>query len=272
MRWNDFQLLDYAADLKMDALFLQDSLDPGKDDPAHWRKVKAYAADKGLHLETGDRRSAAEEPDAMETSRQRCSRASSLAAAMGSPIVRCLHAGDRAHLPPGSVDQHIETMIRLLKSVRSQAMDANVKFAIENHKDLQAWEMRQVIEGAGKEFVGSYLDTGNPVFVCENPLTTVEVLGPLCADGPSARFGVYETPQGAAVQWVPLGEGSGRFQEVYRAAAGDRFAGLRVCEADHGPSARNHALSSSRRSGEATRNARARICAISRLGQARPAV
>ena len=49
-------------------------------------------------------------------------------------------------------------------------MDAGVKIAIENHKELQAWETRQVIEAAGKEFVGSYLDTGNPVFVAEDPL------------------------------------------------------------------------------------------------------
>ena len=100
------------------------------------------------------------------------------AKAVGSPLVRCLLAADRAHLPPGTIDQHIETMVRLLRSVRSQAMDANLKIAIENHKDLQAWEMREVIEAAGKDFVGSYLDTGNPVFVVEDPLTTLEILGP----------------------------------------------------------------------------------------------
>jgi sugar phosphate isomerase/epimerase len=212
MRWNDFQLLDYAAQLKMDALFLQDSLDPDKDDPAHWRKVKAYAAEKGLHIETGVGAVLPKSPGAMEASRQLLLKGITMASAMGSPIVRCLHAGDREHLPPGPVEQHIETMIRLLKSVRTQAMDANVKFAIENHKDLQAWEMRQVIEGAGKEFAGSYLDTGNPVFVCENPLTTVEHLGPYALTVHLRDSAVYATARGAAVQWVPLGEGAVDFK------------------------------------------------------------
>ena len=60
-------------------------------------------------------------------------------------------------------------MIKLFRAVRSQAMDAGVKFALENHKDLLCWQTRQVIEGAGTDIVGSYLDTGNPVFVMETP-------------------------------------------------------------------------------------------------------
>ncbi len=207
LRWNDLQLLDYAASLKLDAMFLQDSLDPDRDKPEHWRKVKAYAAERGLHLETGVGAMLPKTPDAMDGSRKSLLHGVEMAAAMGSPIVRCLHAGDREHLPPGPVDQHIETSIRLLKSVRSQAMDAGVKFAIENHKDFQAWEMRQVMDGAGKEFVGSYLDTGNPVFTVEDPMTTLEILGPYALTVHLRDSAIYETPHGAAVQWVPLGEG-----------------------------------------------------------------
>ena len=126
---------------------------------------------------------------------------------MGSPLMRCLAASDRAHLPPGPPEQHIETMIKLLKTVRSEAMDAGVKIAIENHKDFQAWETRTFIEGAGKEFVGSYLDTGNPVFVLENPMTTLEVLGPLAVTVHLRDSVIYEHPRGVAVQWVALGDG-----------------------------------------------------------------
>ena len=92
-------------------------------------------------------------------------------------------------------------------------MDLGVKIAIENHKDLQAWETRQVIESAGKEFVGSYLDTGNPSFVLEHPLTTLEELGPYAVCVHLRDSVVYETPRGVAVQWVPLGEGTVDFRE-----------------------------------------------------------
>jgi hypothetical protein len=136
------------------------------------------------------------------------------AAAMGSPVVRMLLAGDRDHLPPGPPAKHIETMIRVLRAVRSQAMDAGIRFAIENHKDLLCWETRQVIDGAGKEFVGSYLDTGNPVFVMEDPMQTVETLGPVAVMLHLRDSVVYETRGGIAVQWVPLGEGVVDFSAI----------------------------------------------------------
>ena len=212
MKWTDFQLLDYAAGLKLDAVFLQDSLDPEAQNPAHWPKVKERASQLGLHLETGAGAVLPRSPEGFNKSVQILRDGINRAAAMGSPLMRCLAAGDRAHLPPGTPEQHIETMIKLLKAVRSEAMDAGVKIAIENHKDFQAWETRTFIEGAGKEFVGSYLDTGNPVFVLENPMTTLEQLGPLAVTVHLRDSVIYEHPRGVAVQWVVLGDGVVDFQ------------------------------------------------------------
>lgn len=214
MRWNDRKLLEYTAGLKLDAVFLQDSIDPGTNDPAHWREVKQQAAELGLHLETGTGASLPRTPDRLEASQKLLRDAVKRASAMGSPIVRTLVASDRQHLPPGPPAQHIETMVKLLRSVRAEAMDAGVKFAIENHKDLLCWETRQLIEQAGKEFVGSYLDTGNPVFVLEDPLYTVETLGPVAVTLHLRDSVIYETRGGIAVQWVPLGEGVVDFRQI----------------------------------------------------------
>lgn len=214
MRWHDEKLLDYTAGLKLDAVFLQDSLDPGVNDPAHWKAVKDQAARLGLHLETGTGASLPRTTDRFDASVKLLSDAIRRAVGMGSPLVRTLVASDRASLPPGPVDQHIETMIKVFRAVRSQAMDAGVKFALENHKDLLCWQTRQVIEGAGKEFVGSYLDTGNPVFVMEDPMETLETLGPLAVTFHLRDSVVYETRNGIAVQWVPLGEGVVDFKKI----------------------------------------------------------
>ena len=172
LRWNDMQLIEYAGSLKLDAIFLQDSIDPGSDDPAHWTAVKGAAARAGLWLGTGGGAVLPRDDSEFDRSVKLLRESLRRAAGMGSTVVRTLLAGDRDHLPPGPPAQHIETMIKVLRAVRSQAMDAGVKFAIENHKDLLAWETRQVIDGAGKEFVGAYLDTGNPVFVMEDPMQT----------------------------------------------------------------------------------------------------
>src|SRR4051812_747674 len=53
LKWNDTQSLEYAASQKLDAIFLQDSLDPAVNEPSHWPKVREQAKQLGLHLETG---------------------------------------------------------------------------------------------------------------------------------------------------------------------------------------------------------------------------
>lgn len=207
LRWKDTQLIDYADGLKMDAIFLQDSLDPEAMQPAHWRAVHDYVTSKGMHIETGAGAVLPKSLDGIPASVENLRTAIRRAKAIGSPIVRCLHASDREHLPPGPVEQHIETMIKILRTLRSEALDAQVKFAIENHKDLLSWEMKQVMLGAGTDIAGSYLDTGNPVFVMEDPMTTLEHLGPLALTVHLRDSAIYDTPRGIAVQWVPLGEG-----------------------------------------------------------------
>ncbi|MFN7999267.1 MAG: TIM barrel protein [Bryobacteraceae bacterium] len=218
-RWHDRQLIEYCAAQKLDSIFLQDSLDPGVMAPQHWAEVKAWTREFGLRIETGGGPILPKTPDAsnqiVATLRRNIERAS----AMGSPIVRALVAGDRYSMPEGPVERHIEAAVRILKEVRSQVMDAGLKIGIENHKDLQAWETRQLIETAGKEFVGSYLDTGNPVFVAEDPLTTIEELGPYAVSFHLRDSVVYEQPDGIAVQWVPLGEGTNDFHALLARAA-----------------------------------------------------
>lgn len=214
MKWNDAKLLDYAAGLKMDAIFLQDSLDSRAMDPAHWTEVRAKAAQLGLHLETGGGGIFPKTPDAFESVVAGIRKNIERAKAMGSPIVRCVMAAERAALPPGPIEQHMETLIKVLRAVRTQVMDEGLKIAMETHKDLQAWEYKTVIETAGKEFVGTYLDTGNPVFVLEHPMTTLETLASYALTLHLRDSVVYEHKRGVAVQWVPLGEGIVDFKAI----------------------------------------------------------
>lgn len=218
MRWDDARLLDFAAELKCDAIFLQDSQDPASQDPAHWPVVKKRAAELGLHLETGGGSSLPRRPEQFDERVAYLKGQIRRAAALGSPIVRTLIATDRYALPPGSLEETIETMLRVLKQVRNEAIDHNVKVAIEVHKELQAWEFAELIEEAGRDFVGTYLDTGNPVFVMEHPLTTVETLGKYALTLHLRDSVVYEHPKGIAVQWVPLGEGTVDFKEIIATA------------------------------------------------------
>lgn len=218
-RWNDRQLFDYCIQEKLDAIFLQDSLDPGVMDPKHWAEVRTWAKDAGLHLETGGSALLPKTPAGIPESVAKLRRNIERAQAMGATMVRALLASDRYSMPEGPVERHVETGVRILKEVRQQALDANLKIGIENHKDIQAWRTRQLIVAAGTDFVGSYLDTGNPVFVAEDPLTTVEELGAYALTFHLRDSVIYEHPDGIAVQWVPLGEGTIDFKALVARAA-----------------------------------------------------
>jgi sugar phosphate isomerase/epimerase len=214
MNWNDERLLQFAVENKLDAVFLQDTSDPRANDPSHWAEVKARAADLGLHLESGGGSILPRGPEDMPSKLEQLRGYIARAKGLGSPLVRCLFAGMRSQLPPGSIEQHIETMVRLVKTVRSEVLDAGLKLAFEVHKDLQAWEFKMFLDEAGPDFVGIYLDTGNPVFVLEHPLTTVETLGPYALTLHLRDSVVYEHPRGVAVHWVPLGEGVVDFHQI----------------------------------------------------------
>lgn len=218
LRWTDRQHFEFATEQKLDAIFLQDSLDPRAQDPAHWAEIKAWGAERQLHIETGGGgilpKSADGVPAAIETLKKNIARAK----AIGSPLVRCVIASERAALPPGPEEQHLQTVLRIVRGVKTEAQAAGLKLAIEVHKDFQAWQFAQLVEEV-KDFVGIYLDTGNPVFVMEDPLQTVELLGKYALTFHLRDSVVYEHKRGVAVQWVPLGEGTIDFKAILAKAA-----------------------------------------------------
>ncbi len=218
LRMTDRQHIDQALAWKLDALFLQDSLDPRAQDPAHWTEVKTWAKDAGLHLESGGGgilpKSGAMQGADFDAAVANLKHQIKRSSAMGSPIVRCVCASDRQSLPLPTTEQNQALAIKLLKAVKQETLGANLKLAIEVHKDFQAFEHQQVIEEAGKDFVGTYLDTGNPVFALEDPMLTLETLAPYVLTFHLRDSVVYEHPKGIAVQWVPLGEGTIDFPAI----------------------------------------------------------
>ncbi len=103
-----------------------------------------------------------------------------VAKAVGARVMRCVQGtlADRRN-DQTPLEACMEETIRVFRAVKSQALDLGVKIALENHAgDMQAREILTIIQESGPEFVGSCLDTGNPIWVMENPVVTMEVLGP----------------------------------------------------------------------------------------------
>src|SRR3989449_9221414 len=95
--------------------------------------------------------------------------------------------------------------IKVCQACRKEALDAGVKIAIENHAgDMQAWELVNLIEEAGKDYVGANMDSGNATWAMEDPLTSLEVLGPYAVTTSLRDSAVWESENGATVQWTAM--------------------------------------------------------------------
>jgi 3-oxoisoapionate decarboxylase len=220
LRWHDIQLVDYAASLQLDTIQLSGLGDYESLEPAHLAKVKDHAARVGIQIDAGigcicpaSKGWNPREGNATDY----LLKGLRVAHAVGAPSMRC-YLGGSADRP--NLERCMEVTIQALRSVRSQALDLGVRIAIENHSgDTQAREVKALIEEAGKDFVGSCLDSGNPMWVVEDPLVTLETLGPYVVTTHIRDSAVFEHPRGAAAQWVALGDGSvnfHRFVELYR--------------------------------------------------------
>lgn len=220
-RWKALQLIDYAAAQKLDTIQISSLDDIENLEPAHLQKVKDAAARQGIALDGGI---GCVCPTSKSWSARNGEPAAyvlkglQVAKALGATSMRCFMGAEVDRRENGPIERHIEKTVQVFRSVRQQALDLGVKIAIENHSgDMQARETRMLIEEAGKDFVAACLDTGNPMWVVEDPQVTLEVLAPYTVTTHIRDSVVFEHPKGAVAQWVPLGDGSIDFQKFVAA-------------------------------------------------------
>lgn len=209
--WKALQLIDYAAGLKLDTIQISSLEDFENLEPAYLAKVKDRAAKHGMTLDGGIGCvcSTSKSWSAKHGSPgQYLVKGMTVAHAIGAKAMRCFLGSRPDRLGSMPVEKHMETVIAAFRSVRSQAQDLGVTIALENHNgDVGMREVKTIIEESGKDFVGSNLDTGNPMWMMEDPLEVLEVLGPYAATTHIRDSVVYPTPTGAAFQWLALGDG-----------------------------------------------------------------
>lgn len=217
--WTPEQLLDYSAAQGAKVVHFSEIRFIGGLEPANLRRVRQHAEKAGIELEIGMRSICPTSKmfdAAAGTAEAQITRMIEAATTVGSRIVRAV-LGSAEDRRPGPIERHIDSIVRVLRNVRSKAMDSNIKIAIENHAgDMQAREVKMLIEAAGPEFVGSCLDSGNPLWTLEDPHLTLETLHPYVLTSHVRDSAVWRVPEGAAVAWVRMGEGNVGIDEYVR--------------------------------------------------------
>src|SRR5579863_9217572 len=130
--WTPFQYLDYCAAQGAKVVHFSEIRFIGNLEPENLRKVREYAAQKNIEVEIGMKSICPTSKmfDVMAgTAEEQLTGMISAATTVGSKIVRCV-LGSSEDRTPGPIDKHIESMVKVLRNVKSRAVDANIKIAI----------------------------------------------------------------------------------------------------------------------------------------------
>jgi sugar phosphate isomerase/epimerase len=218
--WKIPQLLDYAASQKVDVLLVSDLDSYDSFDDAYLASLKEKATKSGITLQVGTGGICPTSKRAVTkfgTQEEHLALLIKVAKAVGSPVARCYLGSQDDRKVEGGIFKQIESTVEVLKKVRNQAIDAEVKFAVENHAgDMQAWELAELINAAGKDFVGATMDSGNATWTIETPMTNLEILGPYAVTSGMRDSAIWESKEGAFVQWTNMGEGQVHWQNYLK--------------------------------------------------------
>lgn len=216
-----------AAGISLESCFFDDLAD------GHLAAVKARLDEIGMHrmwawghprgLESG--RSAAAFDDMI--------RHIEIARRLGATVMR-ICAGGRGTRPE-SWAEHRALLVPMLTKACDAAQEAGITLAVENHLDLYAEELRELIDKVGSDRLGICLDTANTVRMFENPADVAALLAPWVRATHVKDVAALRGDPRSFAFWpsVPLGEGSVDLPAVLDILDKAGYRGLLAIEMDY---------------------------------------
>ena len=219
MNWKADELIDYAAKLKVDSLFITDLYAFENFEEAYLIGLRKKAEDEGVQLYVGTWSicpTAVRYKNDWGNADEHLALGIRVAKLLGSPVIRVILGGREDRLTEGGIHRKIDDTVKVLKRGKNRAVDSNVKVAMENHAgDMHSLELVRLIEEAGKDFVGANLDSGNAVWTLEDPIENLRNLGPYTLTTSLRDSAVWKSDKGVTAQWTAMGEGMVDWKEYF---------------------------------------------------------
>jgi len=154
------------------------------------------------------------------------------ARSIGAKVMRIVGGSRRTR--PASFAVHARRLGSMLRKLLPAAEDHGVVMAIENHIDLTADEMTELITGMDSRWLGVCLDTGNNLRLHEDPLVVAEKLAPFARATHVKDIWVRRGDPKDFAFWpsVPLGKGLVDIAKVVGFLKKARYQGLLAIEVD----------------------------------------
>jgi sugar phosphate isomerase/epimerase len=225
MKWKAPELIDYAAKLKCDTLFITDFGPLEKMDDGYLGDLRKKAADVGVKILLGSWSicpTSKKFRDTWGTAEKHLQLGIRAAKALGSPAFRVVLGAREDRNSEGGIEARIADTVKVLKGSRTRCLDSGIRIAMENHAgDMHSLELRGLIEAAGPDFVGANFDSGNAVWTMEDPVQALENLGKYVITTSLRDSAVWESENGVSVQWTAMGDGDTNLKTFFK-----RFAEL----------------------------------------------
>lgn len=219
MKWNASQLLEHAVKLGTDSLFITDFGPFENREDAYLQELRKKAEGQGVQIQLGSWSICPTSKSFRKdwgTAEEHLRLGLRMARALGSPVFRVVLGSGDDRKTEGGIEARIEDTVKVCQACRNQALDSGVKIAVENHAgDMQARELVTLIEAAGKDYVGANIDSGNACWTMEDPIQNLEILAPYVLTSSLRDSMVWESENGATVQWTAMGEGIVDFKTYF---------------------------------------------------------
>lgn len=121
---------------------------------------------------------------------------------LASPVVEGARGGFVADWPA-----YLADVVERLRAVRPLAEQLGVTVAVENHQDLIADELLQLVAAVGGDHIGITFDPANAYIVAEDPFALLPRLAPYIRNLHLADVMVYPSREGWRLVRCALGEG-----------------------------------------------------------------
>jgi len=211
MRWKAGQLIDYAAEQKLDAVLLNSLNYFESLETAHLKHLKEIAHSHGMRIYVGAggiSENSVTFSNTFGSAEALLAEGIRVAQAVGSPAINVRIGKVNDRYTEGGIEARIQEAVNVLKAMRSRAQDAGVVFGFENHAgDLRSEELLGLIERVGTDVCGVMLDPGNALWAMEDPMKQIQMLGSHVVCTSVRDYMVWESEEGATFQWTAIGDG-----------------------------------------------------------------
>jgi sugar phosphate isomerase/epimerase len=152
---------------------------------------------------------------------------------LGAPVMRIV--GGSWRTKPPHWPAHRRQMLAALRRVVPKAERVGVVLALENHLDLTADQMRELLRAIDSPYLGVCLDTANNLRIFEYPVEVAEKLAPWVRATHIKDITAYRGDPRTFGFWpsVPLGEGAVEIPRILEILRSVNYDGLLAVEIDY---------------------------------------